>query len=300
MTNDTFYYQLIENLYEGIYYVDVHRKITVWNRGAEKITGYSKRDVIGRCCGDNILRHIDMQGNDLCLKGCPLAQTLRDGKAREAEVFFHHKDGHRVPVLVRVSPMADDAGKIIGAVEIFSDNSERLNTLAKLEALEKEVYTDSLTGIGNRKLCNFYLERRLHEYHLYQIPFGVLFLDIDRFKQFNDLYGHSIGDRVLSMVAQTTTNAVRGIDVVTRWGGEELAIVLPNVDDFILKQAAERIRCLIEKSWINLDGTILQVTVSIGGTIVNMEDTRSTIISRADQLMYESKKNGRNRFTILS
>jgi diguanylate cyclase (GGDEF)-like protein len=170
--------------------------------------------------------------------------------------------------------------------------------MAKLEALEQEVYTDPLTGIGNRKLCDFYLERRLYEYHSHQIPFGVLFLDIDHFKQFNDTYGHSIGDRVLIMVAKTTANALRGIDIVARWGGEELAIVLPNVDDLVLGQVAERIRCFIEKSWIEVDGNLLRVTVSIGGTIVNLEDTSSSIVDRADELMYESKKNGRNRFTI--
>ncbi|MGK7890332.1 MAG: diguanylate cyclase [Leptolyngbyaceae cyanobacterium] len=300
MADDGFYYQLIENLHEGIYYVDLHRRITVWNRGAEEITGYSKEEVIGHCCSDNILRHIDTKGNALCLKGCPLAQTLKNGQIRDADVFLHHKNGHRVPVSVRVSPISDETGKIVGAVEIFSDNSQKLNTLAKLEALEKEVYTDSLTNIGNRKLCDFYLERRLYEYHCYQIPFGVLFLDIDRFKQFNDTYGHQVGDRVLMMVAQTAANAVRGVDVASRWGGEEFAIILPNVNGPVIQQVAERIRCFVENSWIEVDDQILRVTVSVGGAIARLNDTNGSIVERADEAMYVSKQTGRNRVTIAS
>ncbi len=107
---DPLYQKLLDNLYEGVYIVDKDRKILYWNEAAEKMTGYSRKEVIGRFCRDNLLRHIDNEGKSLCNNQCLLESAIREGKKREAELFFHHREGHQVPVLVRIAPILDNDG----------------------------------------------------------------------------------------------------------------------------------------------------------------------------------------------
>src|SRR5215510_10153028 len=118
-----FYKNIIDNLYDGVYFVDRDRVINYWNKGAERITGYSAEQTIGRACRDNLLNHVTANGVQLCQDHCPLAAVMQDGKEREAEVFLHHANGHRVPIVVRATAMRDSEGNIIGAVESFSNNS---------------------------------------------------------------------------------------------------------------------------------------------------------------------------------
>lgn len=289
--------KLLESLFDGVYYVDLDRKITVWNAAAERITGFLRTEVRGSCCADNVLRHMDEAGNELCNTGCPLAASMQDGQLREANVYLHHKQGHRVPVTVRISPVRDADGTIVGGIEVFSDNSSALQILGELESLKKEVYLDRLTGVGNRRYGEMILETRLFEWRSHGVPCGVIFLDIDHFKRFNDLYGHRIGDEVLTLVGKTITNLLRRMDVVARWGGEEFVIILQNVTPDYLQLAAERVRRFIERSFLMVDGEELSVTASLGATVVRGDDTFETIVDRADKLMYESKNKGRNKLT---
>lgn len=295
---EQFYEELLENLFDGVYFVDTLKKITFWNKSAEMISGYSKEEVMGSSCSDNILRHINEKGVELCVKGCPLHRTLSDGMIREVDVYLHHKEGHRLPVSIRVSPIKDANNAIVGAVEMFSDNSDRIEIIKSMEDLKKEIFIDGLTQVGNRKFGEMNIITRLNELKTHNIPFGVLFLDIDHFKTFNDIYGHQIGDTVLKMVSATIQNTLRAMDIVCRWGGEEFIVIAPNVDVPTLNMVAERLRIFIEKSWITVDKENLMVTVSIGGTMVTNEDTMDSLIHRADKLMYHSKKSGRNLSTI--
>jgi len=146
-----FYKDIIDNLYDGVYFVDRDRVITYWNRGAERITGYSAAQAIGRRCRDNLLNHVTASGVQLCLNHCPLAAVMEDGQPREAEVYLHHADGHRVPVLVRASAMRDEQGNIIGAVESFGSNASVINARRRISEMDQIARTDSLTRIGNRQ-----------------------------------------------------------------------------------------------------------------------------------------------------
>jgi diguanylate cyclase (GGDEF)-like protein/PAS domain S-box-containing protein len=289
--------QLLDSLFDGVYFVDANRCITYWNNGAERITGYNKAEVIGSCCANNILRHIDIEGRELCLDGCPLAETIMDGKSRETNVFLHHKLGHRVPVSVRTSPVRDNQGAIIGAVEIFCDNSSSMLILHEYEKLKQEAYMDALTGVGNRRYGEITLSTRIYDWNTHSIPFGVLFLDIDHFKLFNDIYGHKTGDDVLLMVGKSISVLLRKMDVVSRWGGEEFVVILPGASKVVVKSVSERIRVLVENSFIMEGDDKLKVTVSIGATMSREGDSAETVIKRADRLMYLSKAAGRNRIS---
>lgn len=295
--HDDRFEQLLNTLHDGVYFVDKFKTITYWNKAAEVISGYSTQEVKGRCCSDNLLRHIDDQGTELCLHGCPLGKTLEDGQHREARVFLHHKDGQRVPVAVRIAPVHNALGEVTGAIEIFQDTSHQDKTKSEIETLKQQVYTDSLTQVGNRKYLDLLLTKHLAEQHSINMRFGIIFLDIDRFKGFNDSYGHQIGDQVLVLVAKTISGILRDFDNICRLGGEEFIVIIPNTNGPILSTIAERIRRFIEKTWIDYQGQELQVTISLGATLSQLEDTSESILARADKLMYQSKEGGRNRVT---
>ncbi len=286
---------IIDNLHDGLYLVDNNRIITYWNKAAEKISGYMFDEVIGKSCSENILTHVDIDGNNLCKGMCPLASTMTDRKSREAEIYMHHKNGHRVPVSVRISVLTDENGVVIGGVELFTDISNRKTNELRVKELEKMAFLDHLTQLANRHFVQREMQSRLEEIKRFNIPFGVLFMDIDHFKNFNDRYGHDTGDLVLRYVAKTFALNSRPFDFYGRWGGEEFIGIIRNINDVDLRNLGNRVRELIESSYIinNINQT-LQVTISIGATIARKDDTVESLIKRADELLYKSKEAGRN------
>jgi len=288
---------ILENLYDGVYFVDCDRKILYWNKGAENITGYTSSEVLGKRCSDNI-SHVDDNGVQLCMTTCPLAKTVADSMPREMNLYIRHKKGHRVPVLVRTTPLQDSQCQIVGAVEIFSDNSPKLAITQKIKELEKMALLDPLTELANRRYIELNMQTKLDEMHRYGRPFGILFMDIDHFKKVNDLHGHDIGDKVLIMVSNTFMKNVRASDIVGRWGGEEFLAIIPNITEEQLHFTANKLRVLVEQSGFSLNSGIVQITVSIGATLALLKDTAETLLERADKLLYYSKANGRNRVSI--
>ena len=288
--------EILDNISDGVYFVDRERRITYWNKGAEQITGYSAGQVIGLRCMDNLLNHVTENGVQLCLNGCPLHATIADGRKRQAEVYLHHADGERIPVMVRTSPIRDKNNEIIGAVETFSDNSLLHSIRHQVRRLEDTTLLDHLTGIGNRRFMERHLEIALLEFQQHHTPAGVLFMDIDRFKAINDTYGHENGDRVLRMVANTLRHNLRVEDAIARWGGEEFVALLAGVDYNSLGRMAEKLNTLIAASSLRINDSTVTVTISVGGTIILPEDDSfQSLIKRADQNMYKNKLANPNR-----
>lgn len=288
---------ILDILFDGVYFVDRDRKITYWSKGAERITGYRSTEVLGRRCRDGVVMHVDGHGTAACDGTCPVARTIRDGDEREADLYLLHKDGHRVPVSVRVAPIRSPEGDIIGAVEVFSDISGR-GAVRLIRELRAMALLDPLTELGNRRYLEVQLGARMKELDRYGWPFGLLFVDIDLFKNINDTYGHDVGDRVLRMVGGTLRNSIRTFDFVGRWGGEEFLAIIVNVDADRLYSIADKLRSLVERSLFLEGGDEIRVTVSVGATLARPDDTAETVVRRADHLMYRSKRAGRNRVTI--
>ena len=288
---------ILENLFDGVYFVDCDRNILYWNKGAEHITGYTSSEVMGKRCSDNI-NHVDAYGVQLCITTCPLAKTVADLMPREINLYIRHKKGHRVPVLVRTTILQDSQCKVVGAVEIFSDNTPKLAITQRIKELEKMALLDPLTELANRRYIELNMQTKLDEMRRYGRPFGILFMDIDHFKKVNDLHGHDIGDKVLIMVSNTFIKNVRASDIIGRWGGEEFLAIIPNINEEQLYLTANKLRALVERSGFSVDSGIVQVTVSIGAALAQPKDTTETLMERADKLLYYSKTNGRNRVSI--
>lgn len=292
------YAKIVDDLYDGLYIVDTNRVIQFWNKSAERISGFLAEEVVGKSCSDDILTHVCQSGTKLCTGKCPLAASMVDGARREAEVYMHHKNGYRIPVSVRVSPLRDSDGNITGGIELFSDISNKLAAEERVKELEKLALLDKLTQLANRHYLEQELESRFTEREKFGIPFGVMFIDIDDFKLFNDQYGHDIGDKVLRFIADSMTSTARVFDLYGRWGGEEFLGVIRNVEENELKMVAERVRFLVENSYLLHDTEKLSVTISIGVTMATDGDDIKTIIKRSDELLYKSKSIGKNCISV--
>lgn len=294
---------ILEKLQDGVYFVDPERRICYWNQAAERISGYSRERMIGQFCQQNLLMHVDQHGEQLCLGPCPLALTLLDGQQREAEVYLHHADGHRVSVAVRVLPLFED-GKITGAVEIFTENDSLATAMARIDELQRAALRDPLTGVGNRRMLHLRMDLAWKEWQRRGLPFGLALIDVDHFKQVNDRLGHKMGDQALQMVARTLAGGLRAMDYVGRWGGEEFLAVISSENEAALEEVGERLRMLVERSIIFLDEddrrveNSLRVTVSVGLAQIFPGETIDALLARADRALYHAKAAGRNRAVL--
>jgi len=289
---------ILNNLYDAVYIVDTNRKIIYWNKAAEDLTGYNRSDIIGNHCFDNILNHIDSHGTHLCTNHCPLVASIKDDEIKEANVFFHHKNGHRIPIFVKAFPYKDSNGVIIGAIEIFSEISERKQILEKIKNLNQLAMLDELTKIPNRRYTENVIKIKFNEYSLNKINFALVFIDIDNFKHINDNYGHDVGDMVLKAISKTFSHNLRGDDVIGRWGGDEFVAAFSGIDEEGLKIVTEKLRMLVENTVVDIKNERLKVTISVGAALVTPEDDLSTLIKKSDTLLYKSKKNGKNCISI--
>lgn len=293
------YKVLLDNIADAVYFVDKDRRILYWNRSAEELTGFKAAEIIGKKCSDNILQHVDEKGNILCLSACPLTYAMKYDAPTKAKVFFHHKDGHRVPVIVMATPIKNVQGNIVGAVEVFRDNSYEEAMKERFKDLEELSMLDELTNLSNRRFVEVSLQAKILETQRYNRLYGILYLDLDDFKEINDTYGHIVGDRVLKMVAGTLRNNVRYFDIVGRLGGDEFVVIAEIKSRANLIEVGNKLLSLIRQSYIVLnDKVTIRINASMGGYIISPDDTVETAINKADKLMYESKRKRKGELTI--
>lgn len=154
---------------------------------------------------------------------------------------------------------------------------------------------DALTGANNRAAMNETLEREIELYRRHKTALSVLIFDLDHFKQINDNYGHLTGDDVLRETVNCINQALRGTDMLFRFGGEEFVIVLPGVNSTGAALAADRLRGILEKHVFVSNHKTVPVTASFGTATASTNETAATIIERADKALYSAKQAGRNR-----
>lgn len=288
---------LANRLFDGVVEVDTRGRITLWNLAAQRITGYSAEAIVGRHIQEQPARHVSEAGNGLPESLVPLLMMLHDGLPREGLAHLNHADGYRLTVILRTSPILDKRRRIVGGVEIFTDNKALIAAFQAIPKKEETILFDPLTGIGNRPHIETKIRMSIETFHEGGRPFGILFIDVDHFKEFNDAYGHLIGDKILRVAANTMRQNLRGSDSCGRWGGEEFIAMVHDLDPAGLKKVAEKLRQAISQAKINEKGEELGITISIGATLVRPDDTLQALLERSDQLMYESKRLGRDRVT---
>ena len=189
-------------------------------------------------------------------------------------------------------PFKYDAKTGIGILAVSRDLTDLFEIQKKLE---EQATIDELTKAYNRKSFNERLDEKIEMFKRYESSFCMALIDIDDFKVVNDTYGHDVGDKVLVRVCEVIRNNIRNTDLLFRIGGEEFVILYPKtlINEAFL--SVEQIRNLIKKENIIENH---QITISTGLTQINKNDNEDSIFKRVDDLMYISKKNGKNRVTI--
>ena len=163
-------------------------------------------------------------------------------------------------------------------------------------ATEQKAYYDGLTGIYNRYMFDKIFDEEINRAKRYSHEFSMALLDIDKFKNFNDTFGHLVGDEVLIMMAQTVNSHIRSTDTFARWGGEEFIILFKETAIEEAKIISQKLKDEIQKLQHQTAGSI---TVSIGITQYTKDDTSDSIFKRCDEALYIGKENGRNRIEVI-
>jgi diguanylate cyclase len=198
-------------------------------------------------------------------------------------------------VLKDTVTMSTATQQLQGKLDEATSNTESLKQ--KLELTAKEALTDPLTGLPNRKAFGRKIEELLQGFQDNASVFAVLMLDIDFFKQFNDQYGHKIGDEVLQLVSSILMDCLKGKDCPARYGGEEFIVLLPDTGETGASVVAEQIRKAIAGKKLKVVRTgesLRPVTVSIGVSAINPKDDIDSVVQRADMALYLAKSAGRN------
>ena len=304
----TFAVRLMQHLVVPTFVLDAERKVIIWNKACERLTGVAASEVIGT--NDHWQAFYDEP------RHC-LADILALGSTEELDALYEsHSDPEasshglkaenwcvmpkvkrRLFLAIDAGPIFDENGTLLAVVETLRDNTEQ--RLAQM-ALQHMAVRDGLTGLANRLSFDEKIEAEWLHNLREGTSLSVLLIDVDHFKLYNDHYGHQKGDACLKAVAQAIGGQVfRPSDLAARYGGEEFVVVLPNTDGEAAFAVAERIRHAIESLQIPHDASLTApfVTLSIGVSHAVPFDGASheNLIAKADEALYQAKHAGRNR-----
>lgn len=282
--------KVFDNINEGVMVTDMQGKILSVNPAFQVVTGYTEEEVLGKT--PNILQS-GIHNKEFYNK---LWTSLNNKGYWRGEIWNKRKNGEVFPEWLTISCVKNDKGKVINHVAVFTDITDQ--KLAEKE-LKKLAHNDSLTGMANRYSYIKRMETLLKTAKKYDQQLAVLFIDLDRFKQINDTFGHEAGDRLLIEVSGRLKELLKNKDMIARLGGDEFVMTLSNIkhprEAFVL---AEKIIDVLSKPvWI--EGHETYVSSSIGISFFPEDGmTVEQLLKNADKAMYEAKNHGRNRFAV--
>ena len=276
---------ILNTVGEGIYGIDVDKKITFCNRSAVNMVGYLTNEIVGKYEKDVFhFMQNDFQTSD--------TQAIHDLITTVDCSTLSRKDGSVFPVEFCSTPIKEN-NCVVGYVVTFRDITIRKKMQTKIK---KQAYYDALTGLPNRYLFNKKLKQILESKVKHAPKVAIMFIDLDQFKMINDTLGHSYGDSLLKQVACRLTSCVREGDTVARLGGDEFTTILPIDSEAKAAQIAEKIITEIQKPFI-IDNYEYYVKPSIGISVFPSDgEDAETLVKCADIAMYRSKEQGGNHF----
>ena len=298
MFEDTRLDSLADVLHEGLFVVGPHRHIVLWNRAARRLTGFRADEIVGRQCYDGLLVHVDGHGHPLCDRDCPLARCVSEGKPQQTTAFVRHRDGHRLPVHIRTSPVRRSDGHVLGIAQMFEDAWDRPGRFERYMELRRMAMVDQITRIANRRYLLKELAARGDAFRRYGWRHGVLLLGLDGDCERIDPTGEARLERVLGMVAQTLDTCVRSGDVVGRWGRREFLVVTEHADVAELSDLGERLRALVAASFAATPTGPLAATVSVGGAVARPGDESEILLRRAAGCLRSARGGGGDQVII--
>jgi diguanylate cyclase (GGDEF)-like protein/putative nucleotidyltransferase with HDIG domain len=295
------YLYMLESLYDGFLIVDAEQHVITWNLGLETLTGRAVSEQLGRTWTPNALSYAGQDGRPLELADCPVQQSVDTGAPVSIAAQIPRPDSRMLKVEIQAIPLIDERGHWHGAVEIIRDFTRSGGKRPQeFRELQLAASRDALTSVANRGELETQLTAMVKQHHDDpEQPCSVIFLDADHFKQVNDTYGHTVGDKVLIELAHLLQHETYSGEVVGRYGGEEFVILCPGTDLEAAERRAERLRAAITRLRIPREPN-LQVSASFGVTAIEPGDSVESVLRRADKALYQSKEHGRNQTRIIT
>lgn len=282
---------LMSHMREGMCVITKAGEIVDCNEALGAIIGVSPSKLIGRIANRVLPESVLAQLDEYESNGSVEATELRldnTGRTVTVNVKSLEEEQAGASLLITITDVTDQSNEL-ASVSAVADELQQKND--RLVALTK---TDPLTGLGNRRCLVD--ELSLHAKDDNPAKIGLVMVDIDHFKVINDTHGHAAGDAVLVHLATAMRETCRDNDLIARWDGEEFVVLLHDSDEKRLQQAAERLRLQINRLVINLEnGVTLQVTASIGASMVRDGQSPESVLQQVDRLMLEAKRAGRDR-----
>lgn len=284
---------VFESTREGVLVTDAEKRIVMVNRAFTEITSYTEAESIG-----NVPNMLSSGRHDRDFYAMLWASISATGYW-QGEIWNRRKNGEIYPELLSISAIKNDAGEITNYVGVFADISKLKASELQLEFL---AHHDPLTQLPNRLLMLSRLEHSMEKVKRDEKLLALLMLDLDRFKDVNDSFGHLAGDELLQLVASRLTSRLRGIDTVCRLGGDEFTVLLDEVlqPEDAAVVANDIIAALSEPCKLS-NGSEVRIGVSIGISLFPEHgDTPETLLQHADTALYQAKTEGRGRFKYFS
>jgi len=297
--NPEIFRSILETLPTGVYLVDRNRKILFWNSGAEEITGYLRQDVVGHFLREHLLATSDELKDADSDPTDPLSGVFRDGKSTTANVSILHKEGYRVPIVLRSVPIRSERGAIVVAAECFDINISASDRTRRHAVIAESGCLDEVLGIPARTFMEPHLRERVTAFAERQIPFGILLIQVDQMDHLRAARGPGVVPTVLRVVARTIENSLRTTDLVGCWSENQFLVVLMECKETEVERVAHRIMKMICQSEIEWWGDKISVTAAFGGAGSRPGDTLELLVGRAGKSLLRSIAEGGNRVTII-
>lgn len=290
--------KLLDNMLDGVVFVDGGLKILHWNLSAERLTGISGTSVVDKQWSPTIVDLQDEHHQRISDEDCPLAEAVRGGVQTMRRLHIRGRGGHKLSVDAHLIPVTDRDGTRHGATLLLHDASSEITLEERVQTLHHKATRDPLTQVANRAEFDRF-HRQFVETHLEQsLPCSLIICDIDHFKRINDTYGHQAGDEALVSFAAMLRRHTRSGDLVARYGGEEFVLLCAGCDNATATTRAEQVRReLATTPQGMLNGQC--ITASFGVTELQAGDTAETMLRRADRALLSAKDTGRNRVVQL-
>jgi diguanylate cyclase (GGDEF)-like protein/PAS domain S-box-containing protein len=279
------YRDILGGLQIGVSVLDLQRKIVFWSDGAEQITGYSRIDVLGHSCTDNVLLHCNQIGCEMCAEKCSLATALCTAQPVEAMSFIHHKSGHRTPVHTWAIPLRDRSGSIIGIIQTFEGEFSVAGPDPNLRSMQERGCLDDLTGLPNQAVMHSHLREMLGTFAELQIPFSIVFVEAHDLSQFGRRYGQEAATSILRVLGRTLRNTVWPTDFVGRWSEFRFLAILSGCGESALQSVSDRMFGLLSGATLQWWGQELSVGISMSRTGALAGDTVESLVARAQHAL---------------
>lgn len=277
---------LVEFSDEAIIGKNLDGTILSWNKAAENLYGYSAKEAIG--ANIKMLFPKDKQEEFQHI----MHMVAANKHLTHFETLRVHKDGQMIPVSITITPIFSQ-GKVLGASVIARDITQQKLIEERLKHLAEH---DALTGLINRPLFEDRLEQAILRANRQGQSVAVCFLDLDNFKQVNDIYGHTVGDLLLCATVKRLQTCIREIDTLARLGGDEFGLVLSNTTEQEAIKVVKKIVHSFAKEFL-IENNVFHITLSIGVSLYP-KDGNTSLIEKADMAMYYVKKQGKNNFKL--